>query len=604
MDLYAVLQYGIFLLIVTALVYPFGGYLTRVFAGESTWLDPGLRPLERVFYRLAGIDARHEMDWKEYASAFLVLSAAGTLLLYVILRIQPFLHTFDPLYQPAPLSPDLALNTAISFATTTTWQAYGGETTMSYLSQMVGLAVQNFLAGAAGLAVGIAFIRGLVRERMTGLGNFWVDLTRATLWVLLPLSLVGGLLLVWQGVPANLKPYQAVPLLQPTSYQQPSMDSNGNPITDPSGQPIMETVQVTQQVIPQGPVAALEFIKNLGTNGGGFFNANGAHPYENPTPLTNLLEMLAIAVLPAALTYTFGRMSGRPRDGWLLFGVMVVLFTAGVALCGWAEQAGNPRLGQTGIVDQRATDGQPGGNMEGKETRFGIGGSVLTAITTSNGATGSYNAMHDSFTPLGGMIPLGNMLLGEVIFGGLGTGLVSLILVALIGVFVGGMMVGRPPEYLGKPIGPPEMKLISLYALLGPATILLLTALAAVTAWGLAGLTINSGPHGLSEIVYAYASSMANNGQNFAGLNANTPFYNITTALAMMIGRVGLTILALALAGRLAPQPRRPVSLGTLTTDTPLFAGWLMGIIVIIGGLSYLPVLALGPLVEHLLLGT
>ena len=495
MELYAVLQYGVFLLIVTALVYPVGGYLTRVFGGESTWLDPGLRPLERVFYRLAGIDAHHEMDWKEYASAFLVFSAAGTLLLYVILRVQPFLHTFDPLYQPAPLSPDLALNTAISFATTTTWQAYGGETTMSYLSQMVGLAVQNFLAGAAGLAVGIAFLRGLVRERMTGLGNFWVDLTRVPLWVLLPLALVGGLLLVWQGVPANLKPYQMVPLLQPTSYQQPNMDSNGNTVTDPSGQPIMETVQVTQQVIPQGPVAVLEFIKNLGTNGGGFFNTN---------------------------------------------------------------------------------------------------------ITTSNGATGSYNAMHDSFTPLGGMIPLGNMLLGEVIFGGLGTGLVSLILVALIGVFIGGMMVGRPPEYLGKPLGPPEMKLISLYALLGPATILLLTALAAVTAWGLAGLTINSGPHGLSEIVYAYASSMANNGQNFAGLNANTPFYNITTALAMMVGRFGLTILALALAGRLAPQPRRPVSLGTLTTDTPLFAGWLMGIIVIIGGLSCLPVLALGPLIEHL----
>jgi K+-transporting ATPase ATPase A chain len=603
MALYALLQYGVFLLIVTALVYPFGSYLTRVFAGESTWLDPGLRPLERVFYRLAGIDVHHEMDWKEYASAFLVFSATGTLLLYAILRVQPFLHTFDPVYQPTPLSPDLALNTAISFATTTTWQAYGGETAMSYLSQIVGLAVQNFLAGAAGLAVGIAFIRGLVRERTTGLGNFWVDLTRATLWVLLPLSLVGGLLLVWQGVPANLKPYQVVPLLQPTRYQQPSMSSNGNPVTDPSGQPIMETVQVTQQVIPQGPVAALEFIKNLGTNGGGFFNANGAHPYENPTPLTNLLEMLAIAVLPAALTHTFGRMSGRPRDGWLLFGIMVVLFTAGLALCGWAEQTGNPRLGQAGTVDQRVTTGQPGGNMEGKETRFGISGSVLTAITTSNGATGSYNAMHDSFTPLGGMIPLGNMLLGEVIFGGLGTGLVSMILVALIGVFVGGMMVGRPPEYLGKPIGPPEMKLISLYALLGPVTILLLTALAAVTAPGLAGLTINSGPHGLSEIVYAYASSMANNGQNFGGLNTNTPFYNLTTAGAMMVGRFGLTMLALALAGHLAPRPRRPVSPGTLPTDTPLFAGWLIGIIVIIGGLSYLPVLALGPVVEHLLLG-
>src|SRR5262245_26798242 len=427
MDVYAMLQYGVFLLIVTALVYPVGGYLTCVFGGESTWLDPGLRPLERMCYRLMGIDAHHDMDWKEYASAFLVFSLAGTLLLYAILRIQPFLHTFDSLYQPTPLSPDLALNTAISFATTTTWQAYDGEITLSYLSQMVELAVQNFLAGAAGLAVGIAFIRGLVRECISGLGNFWVDLTRATLWALLPLALVGGLLLVWQGVPANLKSYQAVPLLQPTSYQQPSRDSNGNPITDPSGRPLLETVQVTQQVIPQGPVAALEFIKNLGTNGGGFFNTNGAHPYENPTPLTNLLAMLAIAVLPAALTYTFGRMSGRPRDGWLLFGVMVVLFTAGLALCNWAEQAGNPRLGQVSSVNQYGTDGQSGGNMEGKETCFGIGGSVLTAITTSNGATGSYNAMHDSFTPLGGMIPLGNMLLGEVIFGGLGTGLVGFV---------------------------------------------------------------------------------------------------------------------------------------------------------------------------------
>src|SRR5215471_802937 len=590
MEQYAMMQYGIFLLIVTALVYPFGGYLTRVFAGESTWLDPGLRPLERVFYRLAGIDARYEMDWKEYASAFLVFSAAGTLLLYAILRIQPFLHTFDPVYQPTPLSPDLALNTAISFVTTTTWQAYAGETTMSYVSQIVGLAVQNFLAGAAGLAVGIAFIRGLARERTTGLGNFWVDLTRATLWVLLPIALLGALLLVWQGVPANVKPYQVVPLVQPTSYQQPRTDSDGRPVTDTSGNPITDTVQVTQQVIPQGPVAALEFIKNLGTNGGGFFNANGAHPYEDPTPLANLLEMLAIAVLPAALTHTFGRMLGRPRDGWMLYGIMVVLFIAGIALCGWAEQAGNPRLGLAGNVDQRVTDGQPGGNMEGKETRFGIGGSVLTAITTSNGATGSYNSMHDSYTPLGGMIPLVNMLLGEVIFGGLGTGLYSLILVALIGLFVGGLMVGRTPEYLGKPIG--------------PTAILLLTALAVVTEWGTAGLTTNGGPHGLSEIVFAYTSSFANNGQNFAGLNANTPFYNLTTALAMMVGRFGLAIPVLALAGRLVRQPRRPAELGTLPTDSLLFACLVIGTIVVVGGLSYFPVLALGAVVEYLLLGT
>ena len=603
MTLSTMLQYGAFLLIVTALVYPVGSYLTRVFAGESTWLDPGLRPLERLCYRLAGIDAHHEMDWKEYASAFVVLSAAGTLLLYVILRAQPFLHPFDPVYQPTPLSPDLALNTAISFVTTTTWQAYSGENVMSYFSQIVGLAVQNFLAGAAGLAVGIAFIRGLARERTTGLGNFWVDLVRAILWVLLPLSLLGGLLLVWQGVPANVKPYQIVPLVQPTSYQQPRTDSHGNPVTDTSGNPITEMVQVTRQVIPQGPVAALEFIKNLGTNGGGFFNANGAHPYENPTPLANLFEMLAIAVLPAALTHTFGRMIGHRRDGWALFAIMVVLFSAGLALCGWAEQAGNPRLGQVGNVGQYVTDGQPGGNMEGKEARFGIGGSVLTAITTSNGATGSYNSMHDSYTPLGGMIPLVNMLLGEVIFGGLGTGLYSIILVAMIGLFAGGLMVGRTPEYLGKQIGPTEMKLISLYTLLGPATILLLTALAVVTDWGTAGLSTNSGPHGLSEIVFAYTSSLANNGQNFAGLSANTPFYNLTTAFAMMVGRFGMALLALALAGHLASQPRRPAGLGTMPTDTLLFAGLVIGTIFIVGGLSYFPVLALGPVVEHLLLG-
>src|SRR5215510_4667245 len=391
MELYAVLPYGIFLLIVTALVYPVGGYLTRVFEGESTWLDPGLRPLEREFYRLAGIDTHHEMDWKEYASAFVVFSAAGTLLLYAILRIQPFLHTFDPVYQPPPLGPDLALNTSMSFVTTTTWQAYGGENTMSYLSQIVGLAVQNFLAGAAGLAVGIAFIRGLARERTTGLGNFWADLTRAILWVLLPLSLLGGLLLVWQGVPANIKPYQVVPLVQPTRYQQPSTDSHGNVVTDLSGHSIMETIQVTQQVIPQGPVAALEFIKNLGTNGGGFFNTNGAHPYENPTPLTNLLEMLAIAVLPASLTYTFGKMIKRRRQGWALFWVMTFFFAVGLLLAGSAEQNGNP-------LTQTVANGpiQVGPNPEGKEVRLGVGGSVLAAITTSTGGTGSYNSMHDS----------------------------------------------------------------------------------------------------------------------------------------------------------------------------------------------------------------
>jgi len=601
MSISNVLQYAIFLLIVIALVKPVGGYLWRVFEGQRTMLDSLLRPVERGIYKLAGIDPQQEMDWKQYAIAFLLFSLGGTLLLYLILRIQPLFHTFDPAFTPAPLSPDLAMNTAISFSTTTTWQAYGGETTMSYFSQVVGLAAQNFLAGAGGLAVGIAFIRGLARERTTGLGNFWVDLVRATLWVLLPISIVGSLLLVWQGVPANVNPYQAVPLIQPQSYQQPRMDANDNPVLQ-NGQPVTDTIQVTQQVIPQGPVAALELIKNLGTNGGGFFNVNGAHPYENPTPFTNLLEMLAIAVVPAALTNTFGRMIGRPRQGWLLFWVMTILFAAGLAMGGWAEQRGNPRISALGNIEQAATDTQPGGNMEGKETRFGIGGSVLTAITTSNGATGSYNSMHDSYMPLGGAVPLVNMLLGEIIFGGLGTGLYSIILIALIGLFVGGLMVGRTPEYLGKQISVTEMKLVALYTVVAPTIILLLTAVAVVADAGKAGLTTNTGPHGFSEIFYAYTSAFANNGQNFAGLSANSPFYNITTAIAMMAGRFALGILALALAGRFAQQVRRPTTAGTMPTDTPLFAGLLIGTVLIVGALNYFPALALGPFVEHLLL--
>jgi K+-transporting ATPase ATPase A chain len=566
------LQYGLFLVIVAALVYPVGGYLQRVFAGERTWLDPVLRPIERRIYRLAGISPQHEMTWKQYATAFLLFSLAGTLLLYLILRLQPVFHASDPNYQPGPLSPDLAMNTAISFATTTTWQAYGGETTMTYFSQIVGLAAQNFLAGAAGLAVGIAFIRGLARQRTTNLGNFWVDAMRATLWVLLPITFVGTLLLVWQGVPLNFQPY--VPI---------------------------KTLTGATQLLPQGPVAALEFIKNLGTNGGGFFNVNGAHPYANPTPLANFLSMLAIAVIPAALTNTFGRMIGRPRQGWWLFAVMVVLFTGGLILADAAEQAGNPLIAAQG-VDVSASANQPGGNMEGKEVRFGIGGSILTAITTSNGATGSYNSMHDSYMPLGGMIPLVNMLLGEIIFGGLGSGLYSIIFIALIGIFIGGLMVGRTPEYLGKRISITEMKLIGLYTILMPLAVLVLTGIAVVSSGGLAGLTTNSGPHGFTGIFYAYTSSMANNGQNFAGLSANSLFYNITLALAMMVGRFGLGILALALAGCFATDLRRPPSLGTLSTDSLLFAILLTGTILIIGALSYFPALAMGPIVEHLTL--
>jgi K+-transporting ATPase ATPase A chain len=596
----ALVQYGLFLLIVALLVRPVGGYLARVFSGERTWLDPVLRPLERGLYRLAGVDPSAEMDWKGYAGSFLVFGLGGTLLLYTVLRLQPLFHTFDPAYRPGPVAPDLAMNTAVSFATTTTWQAYGGETTMTYLSQVCGLTSQNFLAGAAGLAVGIAFIRGLPRQGTSRLGNFWVDVTRGVLWVLLPLSLVTAALLVWQGVPMNFAPYLKVPVAEPIAYDEPVVDAEGKPVLDAKGQPTTRNATLTDQVIAMGPVAALVPIKNLGTNGGGFFNVNGAHPFENPTPLTNLIEMLAIAVLPASLTNTFGRMTRRPRQGWVLFAVMAVLFVAGLVACHVAEQHGHVLAAEG--VDHTEGPGQPGGNMEGKEARFGIAGSVLAAVTASNGATGSYNSMHDSYTPMGGMVTVVNMLLGEVAFGGLGTGLYSLVLIALVGVFAAGLMIGRTPEYLGKQLGPREMKLVALYAVMAPLVILPLTALAVVTHPGLAGLTTNGGPHALSEILVAYTTSMANNGQSFAGLSANTPFYNITTALAMVAGRFGLAIPALALAGLLAQQPTKPVTDGTLPTDTVLFGGLAIGTVLLVGALSYLPVLALGPVVEHLML--
>jgi potassium-transporting ATPase potassium-binding subunit len=573
------LQYALFLAIVVILVKPVGRYLHRVFEADATMLDPLLRPVERLVYRLAGVDPRRGMDWKQYTGAFLTFSLGGTLLLYLILRAQPFFHAFDPAFRPGPVAPDLAMNTAISFATTTTWQAYGGETTLSYFSQIVGLAVQNFAAGAAGLAVGVAFVRGLAREQTDDLGNFWVDLVRAVLWVLLPITAVGTLVLVWEGVPLNFHPYQIVPL------HQAAVDANGK--------------VVATQLLPMGPVAALEFIKNLGTNGGGFFNVNGAHPFANPTPLTNFVAMLAIVVLPAGFTHTFGRMVGRPRQGWVMFWVMVLLFVGGLLVGDWAERQGHPRLALLGI-DARPSAFQPGGNMEGKETRFGISGSVLTAVTTSNGATGSYNAMHDSFMPLGGALTLANMLLGEIVFGGLGTGLSGMVVVALVAVFVAGLMVGRTPEYLGKHITAAEMKLVGLYILASPLAILGLTGLAVVSSAGTSALTTNSGPHGFSEILLAYTSSFANNGQNFAGLDANRPFYNVTTALAMVVGRFGLAVPALALAGRVAQQRCRPIGEGTVPTDTPLFAFLLLGTALIVGALSYLPALALGPIVEHL----
>ena len=572
MDLYSATQYLLFIVIVTLLVEPLGGYVERVFSAKPNALDRFCLPVEKFLYRVTAVDPAAEMTFAQYATCFVLFSLAGTLLLYAILRLQRFLPWFFPAYQTTPLSPDLALNTAISFSTTTTWQAYAGENTMSYFSQMVGLCAQNFLAGAAGLALGIAFIRGLARRLSETLGNFWFDLVRGILWILVPGALIGALLLVWQGVPMNFHSYQ--------------------PAT---------TVEGSRQVIPQGPVAALEIIKNLGTNGGGFFNANGAHPYENPTPFSNFLEMLAIVLLPASLTNTFGRMVGQPRQGWLLYWVMLFLFVCGLLSVHFFEQRGNRHFNR---VNLQNTSFQSGGNMEGKEVRFGVGSSTLTAVVTSNTATGSYNSMPDSYTSLGGMVLLVNMLLGEVVFGGLGTGLYSMVMAAAIAVFLAGLMVGRTPEYLGKKIGPCENKMIMLYALAAPLLILPLTAIAISTHAGLSGLTANTGPHGFTGILFAYSSSFANNGQSFASLNANTLFYNLTTALAMMVGRFGLAIPALALAGLFGRQRPTPATSGTLQTDSLAFGVLLTACLIVLVALSHLPALALGPLLERLLLGS
>jgi len=495
--------------------------MDRVFSRKKTLLDRLCLPVERLIYHLCAIDPDAEMTGKEYATSFLLFGLLGTLLLYGLLRIQQFLPWFLPQFHTTPMTPDLAMNTAISFSTTTTWQAYAGENTMSYFSQMVGLCAQNFLAGAAGLAVGIAFIRGLTRQLSNSLGNFWVDVTRALLWILLPGAIIGASLLAWQGTPMNFHTY-----------------ANAS------------TMEHAAQVIPQGPVAALEIIKNLGTNGGGFFNANGAHPFENPTPLTNFIELLAIVLLPAALTNTFGRMVLQPLQGWLFYWVTIFLFCCGLAFVHHFEQIGNPLF--TG-VDARSSSLQPGGNMEGKEVRFGISGSSLAAVVTSNTATGSYNSAHDSYASLSGLTLLVNMLLGEVIFGGLGTRLYGMVMAA-ISVFLAGLMVGRTPEFLGKKIGPAENKMIMLFALAGPLFVLTLTAIAVSTRAGLSGLTTNTGSHGFTEIFFAFASCFANNGQTVAGLSANTPFYNLTTSLAMMAGRFALAIPALLFAALFARQ--------------------------------------------------
>ena len=571
------LQYFAFLAVLTLIVRPLGAYLARVFTHDRTFLDPIAIPIERLILRLMGPAAERSMKWQEYFFGFVALAFVGALTVFALLMLQqflPFYGVVGPRFLSTPMTVDLAANTAVSFATTTTWQAYAGETTMSYFSQIAALGVQNFLAGAAGLAVGIAFIRGIATDGGGMLGNFWRDVVRAVLWVLLPLSIPMALLLGWQGVPMNFNPYTAVTTLQGGS-----------------------------QVIAQGPVAAFEAIKNLGTNGGGFFNANGAHPYENPTALTNLIEMFAIVALPAALCRTFGLMTGRLRHGWLLYITMTLLFSAGLVGVHRAESIGNPAL-ESAAAPRGFAGGEEAwtGNAEGKEVRFGTGGMALAVAVTSNGATGSAVAQDDSLSPLGGGIALFNMLMGELVFGGLGTGLISMVLAALLTAFIAGLMTGRGPVYLGNTIGVPEMKLIAIHVLIAPVVILPLTALALMTEAGRAGLTTNLGPHGLTSIAFAYVSSFANNGHNFAGLNADSRFYNYTTLLAMLAGRFLLTLPALALAGAFAGQRRRATTPGSLPVDSPIFAIVLIAMILIVTGLSFLPLLCLGPAVEHLML--
>jgi K+-transporting ATPase ATPase A chain len=598
MTLYSYLQIGIYFVVLILLVKPLGSYMARVYQGESTFLDRPIRPVEGVIYRLTGVDPQDEMDWKTYAIALLVFSALSVLVVYLLQRIQGLLPLNPQKF--GATTPDLAFNTAVSFATNTNWQSYGGETTLSYLTQMVGLTVQNFVSAAAGMAVLVAFIRALARKQTTKLGNFWVDLTRGTLYILLPLAIIFSLVLVSQGVVQTLSPYKQAALLRPTSYQQPQLDSSGTPVTDSQGNPVMETITSTTQLLAVGPAASQIAIKQLGTNGGGFFNANSAHPFENPTPLSNFLEMLAILLIPAALTYTFGKMVGSTRQGWAILAAMLLLLWVPLGLAFAAEQTGNPALTSLG-VDQTASATNPGGNMEGKEVRFGIANSALWATATTAASNGSVNSMHDSYTPLGGFAPLWMMMLGEVSFGGVGSGLYGMLIFVIVAVFVAGLMVGRTPEYLGKKIESYEMKMASILILIMPLTVLVLTAIGVMTSAGKASI-FNPGAHGLSEVLYLFTSQGNNNGSAFAGIGANNPFYNLTGGIDMIIGRFFLAVPTLALAGSLVKKKKTPESAGTLPTHTPLFIVWLIAVVILVGALNFFPALALGPIVEHLML--
>jgi potassium-transporting ATPase potassium-binding subunit len=591
------IQIGIYLVVLLLLVKPMGRYMRHVYDDQPNRITKIGSGVERLIYRLCGVHADEDMGWKRYAIAMLLFNVCGMLAVYAFQRMQQWLP-FNPQHFPA-LSPDLSINTAVSFITNTNWQAYSGESTMSYLTQMAALAVQNFMSAATGIAVLIAVVRGFARKTAKGIGNFWVDLTRTTLYVLMPISFVLALLLVSQGVIQNLKPYVDVPVVQTTTYANPVTDAAGNPVKDASGNPVTKPAQLTTETLPMGPAASQIAIKMLGTNGGGFFGANSAHPYENPTPFSNFLEMLAIFLIPGGLCITFGEMVGDRRQGWAILATMLVIFiplTLGVTA---AEQAGNPILHGLSI-DQHASALQSGGNMEGKETRFGIAASSLfTAITTA-ASCGAVNNMHDSLTPLGGLVPMWLMQLGEVIFGGVGSGLYGMLAFAVVAVFIAGLMVGRTPEYLGKKIEAYEMKMASLAVLIPCALVVICTAIAVMTPAATA-TTGNPGAHGFSEILYTVTSATNNNGSAFGGLSANIPFWNVMLSVCMFWARYTLAIAMLAMAGSLAAKKHVPESAGTLPTHTPLFVTLLASVVIIVGALTFLPALALGPIAEYLM---
>jgi K+-transporting ATPase ATPase A chain len=587
-----------FLLLLLVCVKPLGLYMAHVFEGRPIWPLRAGAPLERWIYRLCGVDPARESGWKQYAAAVLLFNALGALALYALQRLQAWLPLNPQRF--ANVSPDSSFNTAVSFITNTNWQGYSGESTMSYLTQMAGLAVQNFLSAATGIVVAIVLTRGFARHSAGAIGNFWVDVTRATLYILLPISMLLAILLVGQGVVQNLGAYQDVATVETLSYQQPKTDASGNPLKDAAGNPLMENASTHRQILPMGPIASQEAIKELGTNGGGFLNANSAHPYENPTALSNCLEMLAILLIPAALTYTFGRMVGDTRQGWAVFAAMAILLVAELSIAAWNEQLGNPRIAALG-VDQSASATQPGGNMEGKEARFGIAASALFATITTATSCGAVNSMHDSFTPLGGFVTLFNMQLGEVVFGGVGTGLYSMLIFAIVGVFIAGLMIGRTPEYLGKKIEAFEMKMSSIAILVMPFIVLVGTAVAVSVTAGEAGVA-NPQAHGFAEILYAFTSASNNNGSAFGGISANTPFYNSALALCMWLGRYWPIAAVLAVAGSLAAKQRIPVSDGTMPTHGATFVILLIGTVLLVGALTFVPALALGPIVEHVMM--